>query len=139
MCSPSNLLIGTAATDKRYLLSDRKRRQELNNLFAKMYEDRLNGLEENYSMRSVKYRTEQQQLDETIKTVSARLEGAKAETDDAKRELQRRPGFTEGFNARDPMSWADELLQRTGGGNYIYGVDILLSWLIRGQNSPHVV
>ena len=52
-----------------------------------MYEDRVKGLhdEENYSMLSVKYRTEQQQLDETIKTVSARLEDAKAETDDAKR------------------------------------------------------
>ena len=36
-------------------------------------------------MLSVKYRTEQQQFDETIKAVSARLESAKAETDDAKR------------------------------------------------------
>lgn len=46
-----------------------KRRQELNSLFAKMYEDRVKGLldEENYSMLSVKYRTEQQQLDETVK------------------------------------------------------------------------
>ena len=51
-----------------------------------MYEDRVKGLldEENYSMLSVKYRTEQQQLDETIKTISARLEETKAETDDAK-------------------------------------------------------
>ncbi len=73
--------------DRGYLCKAQKRRQELNNLFAKMYEDRVKGLldEENYSMLSVKYRTEQQQLDETIKTVSARLEDAKAETDDAKR------------------------------------------------------
>ena len=75
------------ASDEKELKKAQKRRQELNNLFAKMYEDRVKGLldEENYSMLSVKYRTEQQQLDETIKTVSARLEDAKAETDDAKR------------------------------------------------------
>ena len=75
------------ARDEKELKKAQKRRQELNNLFAKMYEDRVKGLldEENYSMLSVKYRTEQQQLDETIKTVSARLEDAKAETDDAKR------------------------------------------------------
>ena len=75
------------ARDEKELKKAQKRRQELNNLFAKMYGDRVKGLldEENYSMLSVKYRTEQQQLDETIKTVSARLEETKAETDDAKR------------------------------------------------------
>lgn len=75
------------ARDEKELKKAQKRRQELNNLFAKMYEDRVKGLldEENYSMLSVKYRTEQQQLDETIKTISARLEETKAETDDAKR------------------------------------------------------
>lgn len=51
--------------DEKELKKAQKRRQELNNLFAKMYEDRVKGLldEENYSMLSVKYRTEQQQLD----------------------------------------------------------------------------
>lgn len=41
--------------------------------------------EENYSMLSVKYRTEQQQLDETVKTISVKLEETKEKTDDAKR------------------------------------------------------
>ena len=52
-----------------------------------MYEDRVKGFldEENYSMLSVKYRTEQQQLDETVKTISAKLEETKEETDDARR------------------------------------------------------
>lgn len=64
------------ARDEKELKKAQKRRQELNNLFAKMYEDRVKGFldEENYSMLSVKYRTEQQQLDET-----------KAETNDARR------------------------------------------------------
>ena len=86
------------ARDEKELKKAQKRRQELNNLFAKMYEDRVKGFldEENYSMLSVKYRAEQQQLDETIKSISARLEETiksisarleetKAETDDAKR------------------------------------------------------
>ena len=48
------------ARDEKELKKAQKRRQELNNLFAKMYEDRVKGLldEENYSMLSVKYRTE---------------------------------------------------------------------------------
>ena len=45
----------------------------------------LSGTKLGYSMLSVKYRTEQQQLDETVKTISARLEETKEETDDAKR------------------------------------------------------
>lgn len=75
------------ARDEKELKKAQKRRQEMNNLFAKMYEDRVKGFldEENYSMLSVKYRAEQQQLDETIKSISARLEETKAETDDAKR------------------------------------------------------
>ncbi len=75
------------ARAEKELKKAQKRRQELNSLFAKMYEDRVKGLldEENYSMLSVKYRTEQQQLDETVKTISARLEETKEETDDAKR------------------------------------------------------
>ena len=75
------------ARAEKELKKAQKRRQELNSLFAKMYEDRVKGLldEENYSMLSVKYRTEQQQLDETVKTISAKLEETKEETDDAKR------------------------------------------------------
>ena len=34
---------------------------------------------------SVKYHTEQKQLDETVKTISAKLEETKEETDDARR------------------------------------------------------
>ena len=75
------------ARDEKELKKAQKRRQELNNIFAKMYEDRVKGVldEENYSMLSVKYRTEQRQLDETVGTISARLEETKAETVDAKR------------------------------------------------------
>lgn len=62
--------------DEKALKKSQKRRQELNNLFAKMYEDRVKGLldEESYSMLSVRCRTEQKTLDETIETISARLE-----------------------------------------------------------------
>ena len=75
------------ARAEKELKKAQKRRQELNSLFAKMYEDRVKGLldEENYSMLSVKYRTEQKQLDETVKTISAKLEETKEETDDARR------------------------------------------------------
>lgn len=67
-----------------------------------MYEDRVKGLldEENYSMLSVKYRTEQQQLDETIKTISARLEETKEETDDAKRWVD----LIQKYNATDELT-----------------------------------
>lgn len=90
------------ARDEKELKKAQKRRQELNNLFAKMYEDRVKGLldEENYSMLSVKYRTEQQQLDETIKTISARLEESKAETDDAKRWV----GLIQKYSAIDELT-----------------------------------
>ena len=59
------------ARAEKELKKAQKRRQELNSLFAKMYEDRVKGLldEENYSMLSVKYRTEQQQLDETVNLI----------------------------------------------------------------------
>ena len=56
--------------------------------------------EKNYSMLSVKYRTKQQQLDERVKTISARLEETKAETDDAKRWV----GLIQKYSAIDELT-----------------------------------
>ena len=52
-----------------------KRKAELDNLFAKMYEDRAAGQldEENYTMLSGRYRTEQQTVNERVDLLQAKL------------------------------------------------------------------
>lgn len=53
-----------------------KRKSELDNLFAKMYEDRAAGRldEENYTMLSGRYRAEQQQVSERVETLRDKLQ-----------------------------------------------------------------
>ena len=55
-----------------------KRKAELDNLFAKMYEDRAAGRldDENYTMLSGRYRGEQQQVGERVETLKEKLEQA---------------------------------------------------------------
>jgi len=56
-----------------------KRKLELDNLFARMYEDRANGSldDENYSMLSSRYRSEQQQVNGLVESLRAKLEQSK--------------------------------------------------------------
>ena len=102
------------AHDEKELKKAQKSRQEMNNLFANMYEDRVKGLldEENYSMLSVKYRMEQQQLDETIKIISERIDDAEAETDDAKRWVD----LIQEYSAIDEFAatFLNELIEKMG-------------------------
>ena len=53
-----------------------KRKVELDNLFAKMYEDRAAGSldDENYAMLSERYRAEQRQVNELVESLKAKLE-----------------------------------------------------------------
>ncbi|MCL2508829.1 MAG: DUF4368 domain-containing protein [Oscillospiraceae bacterium] len=53
-----------------------KRKTELDNLFAKMYEDRAAGRldDENYTMLSGRYRGEQRQINERVETLKTKIE-----------------------------------------------------------------
>ena len=61
----------------------RKRLAKLDNLLAKLYEDRLNGTvsERNFSMLTEKYQREQDELTAKIETLTAQLETVKQQTD----------------------------------------------------------
>ena len=69
-----------AAQDKRRA---EKRLTELDNLLAKIYEDRVNGAitERNFSMLSQKYQQEQGELENKIEALTAQLDNAKEQED----------------------------------------------------------
>lgn len=64
-----------------------KRKNELNNLFAKLYEDRVNEriAEYNFTMLSQKYQSEQSELNEKCETLQDDLEKYEQSADDAQK------------------------------------------------------
>lgn len=69
------------------LTKAKKRKAEIDQLFAKMYEDWVNEriTEYNFNMMSERYQTEQQELDEKINTLEAELSTKKKATDNAEK------------------------------------------------------
>ncbi|MBQ3007051.1 MAG: DUF4368 domain-containing protein, partial [Clostridia bacterium] len=69
------------------LTKSKKRKAEVDRLFAKMYEDWANEriTEYNFNMMSERYQTEQQELDEKIRTLEAELLTEKKVTDNAEK------------------------------------------------------
>ncbi|MBQ3046386.1 MAG: DUF4368 domain-containing protein, partial [Clostridia bacterium] len=69
------------------LTKSKKRKAEVDRLFAKMYEDWANEriTEYNFNMMSERYQTEQQELDEKINTLEAELSTEKKVTDNAEK------------------------------------------------------
>ena len=69
------------------LAKSKKRKAEVDRLFAKMYEDWVNEriTEYNFNMMSERYQTEQQELDEKIRTLEAELSTEKKVTDNAEK------------------------------------------------------
>lgn len=65
----------------------KKRKSEVDRLFAKMYEDWANGriTEYNFNMMSQKFQTEQQELDERIEKLETDLATEKETVDNAKK------------------------------------------------------
>jgi len=72
---------------KKELQKAEKRQKELDNLFAKLYEDRANGgiTERNYAMLSGKYQTEQQQLEALIESLTKKLKQTEQDKQGAKK------------------------------------------------------
>ena len=66
-----------------------KRKAELDNLFAKMYEDRAAGRldDENYTMLSGRYRNEQQSVNERVDLLRTKLEQSEQDKQGAERWL----------------------------------------------------
>ena len=64
-----------------------KRKAEMDKLFARLYEDRVNGTisEQNYTMLSQKYQTEQAELTEKIEKINAELSEVKQTEADAEK------------------------------------------------------
>lgn len=69
------------------LTKAKKRKAEVDRLFAKMYEDWVNEriTEYNFNMMSERYQNEQQELDEKIRTLEAELLTKKKATDNAEK------------------------------------------------------
>ena len=69
------------------LTKAKKRKAEVDRLFAKMYEDWVNEriTEYNFNMMSERYQNEQQELDEKIRTLEAELLTEKKATDNAEK------------------------------------------------------
>ena len=67
-----------------------KRLSELDNLLAKIYEDRLSGeiTERNFSMLAQKYQQEQEEQESKIQTLKHQLENAKRQTDGAEKWIE---------------------------------------------------
>ena len=65
----------------------KKRKAEVDRLFAKMYEDWANEriTEYNFNMMSERYQNEQQELDEKIRTLEAEISTEKKATDNAEK------------------------------------------------------
>ncbi len=72
---------------KKELLRTDKRLQELDNLFAKIYEDRVKETitERNFTMLSAKYQEEQSQLEIKKREIQDKLEKSAQDTDDAEK------------------------------------------------------
>ncbi len=83
--SKSNITEQTAATKRATQEKKRaeKRLNELDNLIAKIYEDRLNEKinKHTFSMLSQKYQQEQEELDTRIEALTAQLNSAKEQED----------------------------------------------------------
>lgn len=69
------------------LAKSKKRKAEIDRLFAKMYEDWANEriTEYNFNKMSERYQTEQQELDKKINTLEAELSTEKKATDNAEK------------------------------------------------------
>ncbi len=90
-------LVQSGANEKAALLKNqtdelnklKKRKAEVDRLFAKMYEDWANEriTEYNFNMMSQKYQTEQQELDEKIESLETELSTEKETVDNAKNGL----------------------------------------------------
>ena len=82
---------------KKELLKIEKRLQELDNLFAKMYEDRAKEAitERNFAMLSAKYQEEQTQLDNKKRELQAKLDKSAQDTDGAEKWLSLIRKYTE--------------------------------------------
>ena len=85
------------ANAKKELSRTEKRLKELDNLFAKMYEDRAQEMltERNFAMLSAKYQEEQVQLEEKVKTLQAKLDKSEQDTNDAEKWLALVRKYTE--------------------------------------------
>lgn len=82
--SEHTAVLKRAAADKK---KSEKRLSELDNLMAKIYDDRISGAitERNFSNLSQKYQQEQQDLEIKIQTLTEQLENAQQRTDSAER------------------------------------------------------
>jgi len=82
----------TVANKRRQLDLTRaeKRLSELDNLLAKIYEDRLSGeiTERNFSMLAQKYQQEQEEQETRIQTLKHQLENAKQQADSAEKWIE---------------------------------------------------
>ena len=85
------------ANAKKELSRTEKRLKELDNLFAKMYEDRAQEMltERNFAMLSAKYQEEQAQLEEKVKTLQAKLDKSEQDTNGAEKWLALVRKYTE--------------------------------------------
>ena len=82
---------------KKELLKIEKRLQELDNLFAKMYEDRAKEAitERNFAMLSAKYQEEQTQLENKKRELQAKLDKSAQDADGAEKWLSLIRKYTE--------------------------------------------
>ena len=83
-----------------------KRLKELDLLFERLYEDRLQGKinERNFNMLTIKYQKEQDELQELISVLTAKLKEQKEETNDKAKWIELIKSFT------DPQELTADLL-----------------------------
>ena len=82
---------------KTELNKAQKRKKELNNLFAKLYEDRVNEriTEYNFAMLSEKYQSEQTELNEKCENLQSELDRFEQSADDAQKWIDLIAKYTE--------------------------------------------
>ena len=85
------------ASVKKELSKSEKRLRELDNLFARMYEDRAREAitERNFAMLSTKYQEEQVQVEEKVKTLQAKLDKVAQDSDGVEKWLSLVRKYTE--------------------------------------------
>ena len=109
-----------------------KRQKEIDNVFAKMYEDRANGSldERNYAMLSGKYQTEQRQIAEQIETFAEKLYKSEHTKSGAQRWIELILKHSEMAELTAPM--LNELIEKIvvhqsykdENGNKVWDIDI---------------
>ena len=100
------------ASTKKELMRTEKRLQELDNLFAKMYEDRAKEAitDRNFAMLSAKYQEEQSQLESKKQELQAKLDKSAQDTDGAEKWLSLVRKYTELTELNAPL--LNELIEK---------------------------